>query len=281
MTFVRRILVSSAAVALSACVATNAALVDTSLHLQRTCPAAVRIYTSPSRVGTEYQEVALLNSAGLSNWTDESGMMTSMRNKAAELGATGIIMGNINEASAGAKVAAAVFGMGTERRGKAVAIYVPADLDRARAACADAFQSAPAATTGTRATETSRPLVTPVERAAIQKFPVDRRSTESSGLHAQAGIGAPLTETDRVTAVRAFEDGSTYLGAHEWAKAEQSYQLALLHDGSVAKYHAALGALMMTLHRWVDAEASYSAAVLIDVDNAEYRRLLKEARARR
>jgi hypothetical protein len=32
-------------------------------------------------------------------------MMTSMRNKAAELGATGIIMGNIDEPSAGAKVA--------------------------------------------------------------------------------------------------------------------------------------------------------------------------------
>jgi hypothetical protein len=107
-------------------------------------------------------------------------------------------------------------------------------------------------------------------------------SVESSeGLHAQASIGQPVSEEERAAAAQAFEDGKAYLGRHEWVKAEQSFQKAVLHDGSLAKYHAALGNLMMTLHRWVDAEASYSAAVLIDVDNPEYRRLLKEARARR
>jgi hypothetical protein len=133
----------------------------------------------------------------------------------------------------------------------------------------------------TQLTNPAKPPVTAVERAASLKPQIDPRAAESSGLHAQAGIGAPLTEEDRIAAAAAFEEGNGYLGRHEWAKAEQSYQRAILHDGSVGKYHAALGALMMVLHRWVDAEASYSAAVLIDVDNPEYRRLLKEARARR
>jgi hypothetical protein len=124
-----------ALVLLTACVQTNASLMDTSIHLQRTCPTAVRIYSTPARVGVEYQEVALLNSTGVSEFTNESGMMTSMRNKAAEVGATGIIMGNIDEPSAGAKVAAQVFGVSTERKGKSVAIYVPADEDRVRAVC--------------------------------------------------------------------------------------------------------------------------------------------------
>lgn len=103
----------------------------------------------------------------------------------------------------------------------------------------------------------------------------------SSATRGQATIGAPLSEADRDAAVRAFEEGNAYVGTHEWAKAEQSFQKALLLDGSVAKYHAAMGSLMMLLHRWVDAEAAYSAAVLLDVDNPDYRRALKEARARR
>lgn len=129
----------------------------------------------------------------------------------------------------------------------------------------------------------------PVVRAQVTPVPAaSRRVTATttpnsggpSGMHAQASIGPPQSEADRAAAVEAFEQGKALIGSHEWAKAEQSFQQAVLFDGSVAKYHAALGALMMTLHRWVDAEASYSAAMLIDPDNPDYRRLLKESRAR-
>ena len=121
-----------------ACTRTNAALMDTTVHLARTCPDAVKIYSSPANVGAQYQEVALLNSAGSTSFTTESGMMTSMRKKAAEVGATGIIMGNIDEPGAGAKVMGAVFGTGTERKGKSVAIYVPTDSTRVQSVCAAA-----------------------------------------------------------------------------------------------------------------------------------------------
>ena len=121
---------------LTGCTRTNAALIDNSIRLAPTCPDAVKLYTSPSTVGGTYSEVALLNSTGASGWTTESGMMKSMRKKAAEVGANGIIMGNIDEPGAGAKVAAAVFGTATERKGKSVAIFVPTDTARVRSVCA-------------------------------------------------------------------------------------------------------------------------------------------------
>ena len=130
--------VGIAVLVLGACTRTNAALMDNSLSLVRTCPDGVRIYTSPDKVGSEYQEVALLNSTGSSGFTTESGMMKSMRKKASDVGANGIIMSGIDEPSAGAKVAAALFGVAgsAERKGKSVAIYVPADAERVQAFCA-------------------------------------------------------------------------------------------------------------------------------------------------
>jgi len=124
-----------AATVFAGCTRTNAALIDNSVHLARTCPDGVKLYTSPDKVGETYTEVALLNSAGSTGFTTESGMMKSMRKKAADVGANGIIMGGIDEPSAGAKVAGAFLGTGTERQGKSVAIFVPGDTARVRRAC--------------------------------------------------------------------------------------------------------------------------------------------------
>jgi len=110
---------------------------DNSVHLARTCPDGVKLYTSPDKVGETYTEVALLNSAGSTGFTTESGMMKSMRKKAADIGANGIIMSGIDEPSAGAKVAGAFLGTGTERHGKSVAIFVPGDTGRVRRVCSN------------------------------------------------------------------------------------------------------------------------------------------------
>lgn len=126
-----------------------------------------------------------------------------------------------------------------------------------------------------------QPSTTPDPKATVRPTtPMDAEEPLSPSI-AQSTIGAPRSEADRQAGVIAFEEAQGYVGTHEWAKAEQTFQKAILYDGSVAKYHAALGSLMMLLHRWADAQASYSAAVLLDVDNPEYRRRLKEARARR
>jgi hypothetical protein len=124
-------------IVISGCTRTNAALMDNSVRLARTCPDGVKIYSSADKVGSEYQEIALLNSTGSSGFTSEAGMMKSMRKKAADVGANGIIMDAIKEPSAGAKVAAAVFGVAgsAERKGKSVAIFVPADAERVASFC--------------------------------------------------------------------------------------------------------------------------------------------------
>ena len=123
-------------VTIVACVSTNATVLDPSIKLARTCPDAVRLFTTPARVTSPYREVALLHSAGESGWSDEEGMMESMRNKAAEVGANGVILENIDEPSALTKVIGAVAKTGTTRKGKALAIYIPADSTSGAALCA-------------------------------------------------------------------------------------------------------------------------------------------------
>ncbi len=66
---------SAAAILLSACVSTNASLIDPTVHYARTCPDGVKLYTTPDRVGQPYREVALLNAKGESNWSDEEDMI--------------------------------------------------------------------------------------------------------------------------------------------------------------------------------------------------------------
>jgi len=81
-----------------------------------------------------YREIALINSSGGSFVTNERQMFGSMRKEAAKLGANGIILDAITEPSPGVKVAAAIFGVSANRKGKALAVgvegvpYVPAPV---------------------------------------------------------------------------------------------------------------------------------------------------------
>ncbi|HEV7836885.1 MAG TPA: hypothetical protein VGO75_02375 [Gemmatimonadaceae bacterium] len=131
----KKIAAAVSLVAVAACVRTNAALMDPSVHLAPTCSDAVRLYTSADQVGQPYQQVALLNSSGESSWSDESGMIKSMRTKAAEVGANGIILNAIDEPSALTKVIGDVAKTGTVRKGKSVAIFIPAEAVKSRNAC--------------------------------------------------------------------------------------------------------------------------------------------------
>ena len=118
------------------CVTTNVAPLNLSGPARRpTCADAVAIYTTRDRVPGEYVEVAMLNSSGASGWTSEPAMLKSMREKAASVGATGIILDNIAEPSAGSKVAGAVFGISPERKGRSVAVVVHADTVAVREKC--------------------------------------------------------------------------------------------------------------------------------------------------
>lgn len=120
---------------LSACVQTNAAVLNPTAVHPRTCAQAVQVYTTPDRLKSDYTELALLNSTGNTSYTSEAGMIKNQREKAAEIGANAIILGGINEPGAGAKVAGAFLGTPVERKGKALAVWVPTDSARTIATC--------------------------------------------------------------------------------------------------------------------------------------------------
>jgi hypothetical protein len=107
----------------------------------------------------------------------------------------------------------------------------------------------------------------------------DPQPREEQDPTAIAIIGAPRNEQDRAAATLAYRDAQVLMYRHEWLKAETQLRLTVRLDGSVAVYHAALGAVLIALQRGPEAEAAYSAAVLLDPDNEEYRRRLKQARA--
>jgi len=121
--------------ATAACVQTNAAVMDITTHRAPICPDGVRVFSDTSRIGHPYQEVALLNSKGESGMTSEAGMIKNQRKKAAALGANGIVLGGFREPGAGAKIVGAVLGVGAERKGSAMAIFIPGDSSRVQAAC--------------------------------------------------------------------------------------------------------------------------------------------------
>ncbi len=112
--------------AASACLTTRAVLVDpTAPRYAAVPPESVRIFTDQSELDTlEYVRVAIIEATGSGEFTSQTAMIEAMRKKAAELGANGVLLPRIEEPSAGAKVAAAVFGTDTERKGSVVAIRV-------------------------------------------------------------------------------------------------------------------------------------------------------------
>lgn len=151
MKFTSQVVLPPVIALLSACrsVSTNSTLIDPTSHLVRTCPAAVKLFTTPDRVQQPYRDVALLSSSGQTSYSSESDMIKSMREKAAEVGANGIILNGIDEPSAMAKIAGLaaqvaadatgqIAQISAERTGRAMAVYIPSDSTRTIAACADA-----------------------------------------------------------------------------------------------------------------------------------------------
>ena len=107
------------------CVTTNATMLGTATaHRASTNESVVRFYRTAEQVPGRYEEIALLHSKGDSENTSESQMYESMRRKAAEIGANGVILEALVEPSVEAKIAAKSLGVLPDREGRAVAIYV-------------------------------------------------------------------------------------------------------------------------------------------------------------
>lgn len=112
------------AVLLSACVSTNATVLNKSMTRPPVPKESVIIYTSADKVPGKYDEVAVLNSKGDESMTDERKMYESMRSQAAKLGANGVILQETKDPGTGSKIAHALIGTSSNRHGKSMAIYV-------------------------------------------------------------------------------------------------------------------------------------------------------------
>lgn len=142
----RALLALSAAAILAGCAHTNASMLGTPGQRPEIPAEQVALYRTAEQVPGRYEEVALLNSTGDSGFTSEQGMFESMRRRAGKVGANAIILDAITEPTSGAKVAAAIFGVSAQRKGRALAIYVLPDQTAAPVAAARAV-AAPTTTT--------------------------------------------------------------------------------------------------------------------------------------
>ena len=107
------------------CVTTRATLLDPTVRYPSTDPSMVRIFTTEEELEAyEFVRIAIINSSGNTTWTSRTKMIESMRKKAGEMGANAILMPDIDEPSAGAKIAGAVFGTGASRQGEVIALRI-------------------------------------------------------------------------------------------------------------------------------------------------------------
>jgi hypothetical protein len=135
---VRRLVAGASSVcALTAC-GTRAHVVATNpgLSLAPTCADAVSVFADSERVPYDYYEVALITAEGNSVYNGNGDLLKSIRDQAARLGANGIVVDSLGATHATVKVVGAALGSNdAERKGRAIAIWMPSDTARVREAC--------------------------------------------------------------------------------------------------------------------------------------------------
>jgi hypothetical protein len=145
------LVILAVAAATSGCITTRFTLVNPSAEPYAPVNAdSVLILTDEAELDTlRYSRMAIIEATGSGEWTNQTDMLNAMRKKAGAIGANAILLPQINEPGAGAKVAAAIFGTGTQRKGNVVALRIlgrkePSDSTRATAATSTAYPTQPA-----------------------------------------------------------------------------------------------------------------------------------------
>jgi hypothetical protein len=114
-----------AAFALSGCVSTNTTMLVPPQKYGPVPEDSVQVFLSEQEIkdkGYQFERVALIYATGSSEYTSESGMVRKLRHDAGQRGANGVVLNPIHEPGAGAKIAGALFGVGTQRKGEVVAV---------------------------------------------------------------------------------------------------------------------------------------------------------------
>jgi hypothetical protein len=122
----RPALLAVATLILCACVSTNTTMLVPPQKYAAVPEDSVEVFLSEQELkdkGYQYERVALIYATGSSEYTSESGMVKKLRHDAGQRGANGIVLNPIHEPGAGAKIAGALFGIGTQRKGEVVAVH--------------------------------------------------------------------------------------------------------------------------------------------------------------
>ena len=89
----------------------------------------VQVYFESDEI-PENTRVAILSGKGSETYTNESDLIDKLREEAGKLGANAIILGEMEDPSAGKQFVSALFGTSSDRKGQAIAIYVPSLDDK-------------------------------------------------------------------------------------------------------------------------------------------------------
>ena len=101
-----------------------------------TCVNAVEVYDGRSDVPANYYELAWINAEGNSVWTTDNQMRETMRKRAAEVGANGLISNPVQQNKSGVSVLGEAVGANTATaKASGLAIWMPSQSDRATLAC--------------------------------------------------------------------------------------------------------------------------------------------------
>jgi len=76
-----------------------------------------------------HTRIAIMNAKGDEDWTNEGKLIDRLREEAGKLGANAIVLLKMEDPSTGRKVVSVIFGVSANRKGQAIAIYVPS-LDK-------------------------------------------------------------------------------------------------------------------------------------------------------
>jgi hypothetical protein len=106
------------------CVSVNKSVLSQSRAAYPVARDSVHVYLPGDSVPA-HERIAILTAKGDEATTNEAQMLDKMRQEAGKLGANAIILGDMTDPGNTTRVLGAVFGTPSNRKGQAIAIYVP------------------------------------------------------------------------------------------------------------------------------------------------------------
>ncbi len=107
--------------ALISCVSVDRTLLDPSQSGEIFTAEEVKVYFESDEI-PEHTRIAILAGKGSDSWTNRNKLITKLREEAGNMGANAIVLGEVKDASTGAKI---FLGFRADRKADAIAIYVP------------------------------------------------------------------------------------------------------------------------------------------------------------